>query len=452
VAGFAPPQGGESLASAEACTALSLDMPFITHVDVEATSRTQGQILVRWIQPLELDVVANPGPYRYELYRGTGFRGGPLQPLMSRTYNSITPANDTVFVDEDLNTADSVYHYVLLFYTGGTLKDSTQSASSVRLTATPVVNAIELSWQAIVPWSNANTTHRVYRESRTTAGSFDLIASVEVASESSFRFTDTGNGIVLDEDSTYCYYVQTSGSYSTNKIPSPLLNRSQVICASPLDTLKPCPPLLAIDVVDCAAFIADKGNCSLSSLSNKLTWDPAALSAACDEDVVEFRLYYKRYLEDETYSLIATLPATAREYVHSGLRSFAGCYYMTAVDEDGQESEKSNEVCKDNCPYYELPNVITVNGDGKNDELRPFVCPLFVEKVEISIHNRWGRSVFESSDNIFINWDGRLLATEVSSEGQVSTGVYYYLAKVRFARLSRKDEQVQIKGWVHVLR
>jgi hypothetical protein len=453
VAGFAPPQGGESLASAEACTALSLDMPFITNVDVEQTSDSLGEILVRWIQPLELDTKANPGPYRYELYRGTGLSGNNLQgPVMRRTVNTISSANDTVFVDRGLNTADSAYHYVLLFYTGGTLKDSTQSASSVRLTATPVVNAIELSWQAQVPWSNANTTHRVYRESRTTKGSFELIASVPVGAESSFRFTDTGNGIVLDEDSLYCYYVQTSGSYSTTKIPSPLLNKSQVICASPLDTLKPCPPLLAIDLVDCAAFIVDKGNCSLSSFSNKLSWEPAAISAGCDEDVVGFRLYYKRYLEDKKYSLIASLPATAREYVHGELSSFAGCYYITAVDEDGQESVPSNEVCKDNCPYYELPNVITVNGDGKNDEFRPFECPLFVEKVEVSIHNRWGRSVFESEDNIFINWDGRLSSGEGSGGGQVSTGVYYYLAKVRFARLSRKDEQVQIKGWVHVLR
>ncbi|QHT66519.1 gliding motility-associated C-terminal domain-containing protein [Rhodocytophaga rosea] len=454
VAGFAPPQGGESLASAEACTALSLDMPFITNVDVQATSSTQGEILVKWIQPLELDTKVNPGPYRYDLYRGNGFQGGALQRIRTVTLNSFSQATagDTTYLDKSLNTADSVYHYVLFFYTGAGLQDSTQSASSVRLTATPVVNAIELSWQAQVPWSNANTTHKVYRESRAAKGSFELIATVEVGAESSFRFTDTGNGIVLDEDSLYCYYVETSGSYSTSKIPSPLLNKSQVICASPLDTLKPCPPLLAIDVLDCASFVADKGNCNLSSFSNKLTWEPAAISASCDEDVVGYRLYYKRYMEDEDYELIASLPATAREYVHSGLRSFAGCYYLTAVDEDGQESDPSNEVCKDNCPYYELPNVITVNGDGKNDELRPFECPLFVEKVEISIHNRWGRSVFESEDNIFINWDGRLLVTEVSSEGQVSTGVYYYLAKVRFARLSRKDELVQIKGWVHVLR
>ncbi|QHT66518.1 gliding motility-associated C-terminal domain-containing protein [Rhodocytophaga rosea] len=454
VAGFAPPQGGESLASAEACTALSLDMPFITNVDVQATSSTQGEILVKWIQPLELDTKVNPGPYRYDLYRGNGFQGGALQRIRTVTLNSFSQATagDTTYLDKSLNTADSVYHYVLFFYTGAGLQDSTQSASSVRLTATPVVNAIELSWQAQVPWSNANTTHKVYRESRAAKGSFELIATVEVGAESSFRFTDTGNGIVLDEDSLYCYYVETSGSYSTSKIPSPLLNKSQVICASPLDTLKPCPPLLAIDVLDCASFVADKGNCNLSSFSNKLTWEPAAISASCDEDVVGYRLYYKRYMEDEDYELIASLPATAREYVHSGLRSFAGCYYLTAVDEDGQESDPSNEVCKDNCPYYELPNVITVNGDGKNDELRPFECPLFVEKVEISIHNRWGRSVFESEDNIFINWDGRLSSGEGSGGGQVSTGVYYYLAKVRFARLSRKDELVEIKGWVHVLR
>jgi hypothetical protein len=35
---------------------------------------------------------------------------------------------------------------------------------------------------------------------------------------------------------------------------------------------------------------------------------------------------------------------------------------------------------------------------------------------------------------------------------EVTNGVYYYLAEVRFARLRRSDEKVQFKGWVHLLR
>ncbi len=61
-------------------------------------------------------------------------------------------------------------------------------------------------------------------------------------------------------------------------------------------------------------------------------------------------------------------------YIHKNLPSFAGCYYVTAVDRSGNESRPSNTVCKDNCPYYELPNVMTPNADGKNDLFEAFLA------------------------------------------------------------------------------
>jgi gliding motility-associated-like protein len=455
-ADFAPPSGGESLPSAEACTSLVLDVPFLTNVSVTATDSLQGQILIRWAQPRELNTALNPGPYRYELYRAVGFTGSDYVQVMSRTVGSVTAANDTVFLDGGLNTAANPYNYLLLFYTGAGIRDSTSSASSVRLTTIPQVNAIELSWQAQVPWNNTNNTHRVYRESRTVAGSFELIAEVAVRGEDTFRYVDSGGAGGLDADSTYCYYVDTYGAYNNQKIISPLINRSQISCAVPIDTLKPCPPVLSIDEINCET-LSKESYCNVSSFSNNLTWsDATKAGAGCDTDVVAYRLYYKRYEEDETFTLLATISSPVPPdtlFTHSNLTSFAGCYYVTAVDEDGDESDPSNIVCKDNCPYYELPNVITPNGDGKNDEFVPFDCPRFVESVKFTVYNRWGRPVFETTESIFINWDGRLQASGESSQGgDLSAGVYYYLAEVRFTRLRRSDERVQIKGWVHILK
>jgi gliding motility-associated-like protein len=458
-AGFAPPSGGESLASDAVCASLALDVPFITNVSVERTDGQNGEISVRWMQPRELDTRNFPGPYRYDIYRATGLAGTDFAPVGSRTVASFAAAtvNDTTFLDRSLNTQANAYRYMILFYYANSqLKDTSAAASSVRLSVTPGVNVIDLSWQANVPWNNTGTSHKVYRESRSRPGSFDLLAEVAVGAESSFRYQDTGNGIVLDEDSTYCYYVETYGSYGNAKILSPLINKSQVVCAAPLDTLKPCPPLLAIDTVDCGR-LDKKAYCGVSSFSNKLSWRyPATIGTAgkCDEDIVAYKLYYKRYEEDEQFSLIATISSPvppAMFYEHGGLSSFAGCYYVTAVDEDGQESVPSNTVCKDNCPYYELPNVITPNGDGKNDELRPFDCPRFVESVHFTLYNRWGRPMFETN-KLQINWDGRIGEQEGGAGSEVSNGVYYYLAEVRFARLRRKDEKVQIKGWVHLLK
>jgi gliding motility-associated-like protein len=457
-AGFAPPAGGESLASDAVCASLALDVPFITNVSVEATSETQGEIFVRWMQPRELDRAAYPGPYRYELYRATGLAGSAFSLVGSRTVTDFNTAtlNDTTFRDRGLNTSAEAYNYMVLFYyQSSRLKDSSATASSVRLSVTAGVNEIALSWQANVPWSNTGTTHKVYRESRRTPGVFEFLSDVAVGAESSFRYVDRGgNGVVLDEDSTYCYYVETSGSYGNPRILSPLLNKSQIACASPLDTLKPCPPLLSIDSIDCGS-LAKEAYCEVSSFTNRLSWQPALGGGGqCDEDVVAYRLYYKRYEEDEQFSLIATInspspPATF--YEHSGLSSFAGCYYVTAVDEDGQESAPSNTVCKDNCPYYELPNVFTPNGDNKNDVFTPFPCPRFVESVKFTVYNRWGRPMFETTNPLII-WTGRIAQGERTEGEEVTNGVYYYLAEVRFARLRRSDEKVQFKGWVHLLR
>jgi gliding motility-associated-like protein len=454
-ADFAPPAGGESLASQQACTSLVLDVPFLTNVSVQATDSLQGEILVRWAQPRELNTAANPGPYRYELYRATGLTGTDYVQVLSRSVASVRAANDTVFIDRGLNTAANAYNYLLLFFTGEGIRDSTAAASSVRLSTTSQVNAVELSWQAQVPWNNTNNTHRVYRESRTTAGSFELIAEVAVGGEDSFRYVDRG-AAGLDADSTYCYYVETYGAYNNQKIISPLINRSQIACAVPIDTLKPCPPVLAIDALDCET-LSPTSFCNVTTFANTLTWsDASKAGAGCDRDVVAYRLYYKRYEEDAQFSLLATISSPVPPdtmFTHGNLTSFAGCYYVTAVDEDGDESAPSNIVCKDNCPYYELPNVITPNGDGKNDEFVPFDCPRFVESVKFTVYNRWGRPVFETDESIFINWDGRLKASEESAQGgELSTGVYYYLAEVRFTRLRRSQERVQIKGWVHILK
>ncbi|MBD2713487.1 gliding motility-associated C-terminal domain-containing protein [Microvirga sp. STR05] len=76
------------------------------------------------------------------------------------------------------------------------------------------------------------------------------------------------------------------------------------------------------------------------------------------------------------------------------------------------------------------PNVITPNGDGKNDTFRPF---LTFQPVNIQIFNRWGKKVFEQS-NYTDGW----------GKSNVPGGVYYYLLE------SSTGETW--KGWVEVVR
>jgi hypothetical protein len=459
---FAPPGRGESAPSDPVCVRLLLEIPLITNVSVLKTEPAGGQILVRWTQPLEIDQKQFPGPYTYELYRAEGFSGNNYgqTPVLTRRFNAISPANDTVFVDQAplLNTQDQPYHYQMHFYTGTAqaFKDTSKAASSVRLSARPLPRAVELSWQAQVPWNNQSQTHKLYRINQNNEASPVFLADVPVSTEGSFRYVDSG----LSEDSVYCYKVETYGLYEGVPIGQPLTNFSQRICTTPLDTIRPCPPQLSIDPTECDKWQADpKSFCAVTSFTNRLDWTyPEQLSnQRCDKDVVKYRIYYSRYQgEGEGFvlldSVVSPVPMPANFYLHGNLTSYAGCYYVTAVDRSGNESGPSNTVCKDNCPYYELPNVITPNGDNKNEVLEPFPCPRFVESVSFAAYNRWGRKVFETTDDILIKWNGRMGKGSETSDEDLSTGVYYYQAEVKFYRLRRSDEVFKIKGWVHLLK
>jgi gliding motility-associated-like protein len=94
------------------------------------------------------------------------------------------------------------------------------------------------------------------------------------------------------------------------------------------------------------------------------------------------------------------------------------------------ESEFSNIVCVDNCPFYFLPNIFTPNQDGMNDLFRAFPWK-FIESVDVVIHNRWGEAVFTTHDPN-VNWDG----THFESGELLPDGVYYFTAIAYTRRLS----------------
>lgn len=68
--------------------------------------------------------------------------------------------------------------------------------------------------------------------------------------------------------------------------------------------------------------------------------------------------------------------------------------------------------------YIEAPNVFTPNGDGINDEWR--VAYKSIERYQCIIQNRWGRTVFKSTDP-GKGWNG-MIGTRPAAEG-----TYYYV-------------------------
>jgi len=104
--------------------------------------------------------------------------------------------------------------------------------------------------------------------------------------------------------------------------------------------------------------------------------------------------------------------------------SSPGVYWLTATA-DGCSTTDSMEVRR-NC-YIGLPNIFTPNGDGVNDYFFPRTSlAQGVASFRMSVFNRWGQKVFETSRPDGRGWDGKYNGAEQPE------GVYVYLIEVSF--------------------
>jgi CHU_C Type IX secretion signal domain len=482
--------GTESYVSEEICIGpMVADMPVMTHVTIDTTDTDNGQVTVRWAPPFDLDPVAFPPPYRYTVYRANGFAG-----TASIIQVDTIKKKNTFIVDTLINTFGNVYNYRVLAYDNlGTplytlastdTIGSLISASTVRLQAKSLLEKIELSWSAEVPWSlysQIDPVHIIYRGNPGDKED-EFVKIGEVGSkEGILKYTDMGP---LAENQEYCYRVETRGGYGfddTSKIPEPLINFSQIVCAMPSDLKPPCQPTVSLEILDCDQYYETYG-CSFNNFSNVLSWLPPD-DQICRNDISHYRIYYatKPNADSAEYKLLVDLGdrPTETTYEDRNLPSFARCYRLVAVDRSGNESKRSNEVCNDNCPNYQLPNVFTPgNGDDCNDLFSAFSdrsiingklkcggitapdelikayrqsCPRFVQKVDITIVDRWGKQVYNyqsgGENSIYIDWDGR-----DNNGKELLAGVYFYSARVTFTTLDPDESIKTIKGWVQLIR
>lgn len=459
VASFA--NGATSFASEEVCVTLPIDAPILTHVDVISTAENDGEISVRWI-PANKD---GNDPTIYDLFRFDNLSGTGDSELV------VSGLQQTEFVDQRLNTLRSSYGYqVIQRSSAEVVGDTSAFASQVQLTLDPGVQEIGMEWEANVPWSNQSQAypfHYIYRSQVSDVDPDELVLIDSVRSiPGSFKYIDDGSILqeALDEETEYCYFVTTVGSYANSPdIPEPLLNRSPIKCARPNDITPPCEPL--------APQIVNLNQCDLGSLEpycdgnfeNELVWNQTLAGADCDSDVELYNIYFSESGLDTDYVIIASIGTTT--YLHAGLNSFKGCYRISAVDRSGNESELSEEICNDNCPELLLPNVFTPNQDGKNDTFVPFatlsdgdgllddeLCDLFINKIVFRVFDRTGKEVYvmsseEPETSRHIQWDG------TTNNGiSLPSGVYFYEANVQFDVLARSEANKIFNGWVQILK
>jgi gliding motility-associated-like protein len=101
-------------------------------------------------------------------------------------------------------------------------------------------------------------------------------------------------------------------------------------------------------------------------------------------------------------------------------------------------------VCLDNCPTYELPNIITPDFDGLNDILKPFPYRS-IESIDFKIFNRYGTLLYETTDPDIL-WN----ATDQKTKNLVSSGTYYYTLMLNTIRLQGIVPVFQ-EGYIQIL-
>lgn len=418
----------ESCPSDTSCARLKKELPVITNVSVINTDIINGADSIIWSMPTELDTLQYPGPYHYKIYYDSlsNTNGNLVASTNSSQFIALT---DTSFYHTNINTVSSTnYYYIELYYTfngSDSLVGQTNLANSIYVSSIPNDNEISLSWNEQVPW--INTSYEIFR-SNSFSGTYISLGSI-----SQQNYLDTG----LVNGAEYCYYVQSSGYYTDSSIFSPLLNKSQIICDTPIDLTAPCPPYVNID-----------GDCNLGE--NFIFWTNP--NDYCSDDAMTYNVYFTP-IKDSAMTLIATIndiddTTLIHFYNFNGTQSVAGCYAITAIDsiQYSNESIFSNVVCFDNCPGYWFPNVFSPNEDGENDffmALEPFS---YIESINLVIYNRWGQVVFSSLDPSF-KWDG----TNQESNMAVPSGVYYYICTVNSIRLSG-IVPVNLSGYLHLFR
>jgi len=430
-AALPPTNGAQSYASNDTCLTIKLGVPLIENVSVTKTNPLNGEIYIRWMKPIadaaDLDTTVYPPPYTYLLERASGMNGKKFSIIHTYTSPHFNTALDSTFSDTGIDTKDSSYTYKIDFYYGtGSLNrfvGSSGNASSIYLRLEREDKSMNLGWAASVPWTN--DTFYVYRQDPPPA----LPTYHRVGKTTKTTYTDTA----LHNGSTYCYYVESYSEYTgAAKVPKPLFDSSETICGTPEDTIAPCPPPLLVTA-----------NCVL--YNDSLIWNNPNRECPKANRVVGYQIYYTPFENGDMHIIDTIDNPRDTVFVNSHLTSVAGCYAVVAVDSAGQTSSLNTQ-CVDNCPIYELPNVFTPNGDGKNDIFTPLASFRFIQGIDINIYNRWGQVVYHTT-NPNINWNGNV----DNSGGACPDGTYYYIGSVNEIRVTG-IVSIPLKGFIQLIR
>ena len=376
----------EGAPSEEVCVRRKNDKPLMTCVSNDSLDLSAGQALLAWVRPREIEPYYS-APFSYRLIRSK-----------DGVEATVYQGADSSFRDAEANLygVQSLRYQVEMKDANQQVVGKSVVANYLKLNGVGGDQKVSLSWSESVPWLIDST--QVFKQ--------EQARFIHLATTTAMTYED----VAVQNDVEYHYYVRTFGHYSLEGILRPLVNYSVIVAVTPSDNEPPAPMHLDVEP-DCDA------------VENVLTWH-----GEVPEDVAGYKIYYTASALSEFELLQTIVNPNDTTYRHEGLTTTMGCYYMVVFDEKGNPSQPSDTVCidMDACPIYELPNAFTPNGDGINDVFVPIHVSLAsIDHVKMHIFNRWGRTVFDTSDP-YINWDGRAAGTKLDCP----TGTYFYVCDV----------------------
>jgi gliding motility-associated-like protein len=122
-------------------------------------------------------------------------------------------------------------------------------------------------------------------------------------------------------------------------------------------------------------------------------------------------------------------------------------FSVTVTDQCEKEISLQGIAIYDQCPLT-VPNVITFNGDGVNDQLIIENLEDF-DAVQLQIFNRWGNLIY-TNENYQNNWAGEDLNGKAISEG-----VYFYVVTPdsgKYVYDDQQETQYSLHGFFHVIK
>ncbi len=155
------------------------------------------------------------------------------------------------------------------------------------------------------------------------------------------------------------------------------------------------------------------GDCGTVKDSVRLTFSepPTAFSLGVDQKLCQLQPMPLKPFSDTTG--LTFLWQDGSKWSTFKVNDF-GTYWLTVKNYCGQASDTLHVVKNELLDYSKLPNVITPNGDGKNDFYK--IPDQFLGQLNIEVFNRWGKKVFHEI-GYMNDWDG----------GDLDPGIYFML-------------------------